>query len=49
VAKEIKRNVSNISEIAERTTSGAQETSQASEHLAELSSNLRALVGGFKV
>jgi len=49
VADEIKRNISSISEIAERTTLGAQETSQASEHLAQLSSRLRELVGGFKV
>jgi len=49
VAEEIKRNITNISEISERTTLGAQETSQASEHLAQLSSRLQSLVGGFKV
>ncbi len=49
VAEEIKRNVSSISSIAERTTVGANETSQASVKLAELSNKLQSLVGGFKV
>jgi methyl-accepting chemotaxis protein len=49
VADEIKRNIVNISQIAERTTMGAEETSQASEHLAQLSSRLQSLVGGFRI
>jgi len=49
VAEEIKGSIINISEIAERTALGAQETSRASEHLAELSNRLQSLVGGFKI
>ncbi len=49
VAEEIKRNISNIATISERTAVGAQETAQASDHLSSLSGELQALVGGFKI
>ncbi|MES9910789.1 MAG: methyl-accepting chemotaxis protein [Candidatus Sedimenticola sp. 4PFRAG1] len=49
VAGDIQQNVGSISGIAAQTTAGANETSQASEHLAELAGKLQAMVGNFKV
>ncbi len=45
---EINRNVVHITEIAQKTSSGAEQTSAAANELAHLSSNLQALVGQFK-
>ncbi|MET0048763.1 MAG: methyl-accepting chemotaxis protein [Sedimenticola sp.] len=48
VADDIRQNVTSISGIAAQTTSGAKETAQASEHLAELAAKLQLMVGNFK-
>ncbi|MET0094541.1 MAG: methyl-accepting chemotaxis protein, partial [Sedimenticola sp.] len=48
VADDIRQNVTSISGIAAQTTSGAKETAQASEHLAELAAKLQSMVGNFK-
>ncbi|MES9960954.1 MAG: methyl-accepting chemotaxis protein [Sedimenticola sp.] len=48
VADDIRQNVTSISGIAAQTTSGAKETAQASEHLAELAAKLQSTVGNFK-
>ena len=49
VAEEINRNISNISEAADRTNRGAVETSSASESLSRMAVDLQDLIGQFKV
>ncbi|WP_455210849.1 methyl-accepting chemotaxis protein [Kaarinaea lacus] len=49
VAEEINKNIVNINHAAERAADGAQQTSAASNALAELAQDLQALVGQFKV
>ena len=49
VAEEINRNIVNISDIVDRTASGAEQTSIASEELANLAGQLHSLVNEFKV
>ena len=49
VAEEINRNVVNINNMAEDVTHGADQTSTASQSLAELASQLQGLVRQFKV
>ncbi|WP_455205203.1 methyl-accepting chemotaxis protein [Kaarinaea lacus] len=49
VAEEINKNIVNINQAAERTASGAQQTSASSDALAGLATQLRSLVGQFKV
>jgi methyl-accepting chemotaxis protein len=49
VAEEINRNIVNITQVAEGTSNGAQQTSAASEQLARLASELQTLVGRFRV
>ena len=48
VAEEINRNVVTISEIADQTTEGAEQTDQASGDLARLAVDLQTLVSQFK-
>ena len=48
-AEEINRNIVNISEIAQETSSGSRETANASDELARLASDLQSQVGKFKV
>ncbi|HED16365.1 MAG TPA: methyl-accepting chemotaxis protein [Gammaproteobacteria bacterium] len=48
-AEEINRNITNITEMANETTAGAQQTSTASGDLARLGTELQGLVGQFKV
>ncbi len=49
VAEEINRNIINISEVAEKSAEGAQQTSVASEELQQLSVQLQDLIGRFQV
>jgi len=49
VSQEIQRNVINIQTIAEETAEGAEQTSQASEEVANLGKQLNVLVGQFRV
>ena len=49
VASEINQSISVISEIGEQTSKGAQRTASASQEMAELASQLQALVGRFRV
>lgn len=49
VAEEINRNITNINGATERTTSGAQETSAASEDLARMAAGLQDLVNRFRL
>ena len=49
VAREINQNISVISEIGEQTSQGAQRIATASQEMAQLASQLQALVGRFKV
>ena len=49
VSEEIQRNVINIETIAEETSAGTEQTSNASAELAHLGLRLRTLVGQFKV
>lgn len=48
-AEEINRNIVNISEIAQETSSGSRETATASDELARLAADLQSQVGKFKV
>ncbi len=49
VAEEINRNVVSIESVSEQTATGAKQTSSASLELANLSEQLKGLVGQFKV
>lgn len=49
VADEINRNVTTISQIADDTSAGATKTSQNSEELVRLATELNHLVGQFKL
>jgi methyl-accepting chemotaxis protein len=49
VAEEINRNIINITQHAERTSSGAQQTAVASSTLSNLSAELQTLMAQFKV
>ncbi len=49
VAREINQNISVISEIGEQTSQGAQQTAVGSQEMAQLASQLQALVGRFKL
>jgi len=49
VSEEIQRNVVNIQTIAEETSAGAEQTSQASLEVARLGEQLRAMVSQFKI
>ncbi len=48
-AEEINRNIVNITEMANETSAGAQQTASASSELARLGTELQAVVGHFKV
>lgn len=48
VAKEINRNVLNISHVADETAKAAQETTDTSHVLAEMAKNLRSMISQFK-
>ncbi len=48
VAEEINRNIRNISEVANETSLGAKDTSEACHELLDLANQLRAAVGQFK-
>ncbi len=49
VAEDISRNITNISQIAERTATQADGTSSASSQLSQLATQLQGLVGQFRV
>ena len=49
VAEDINRNIVNISQIAEETAIGAEQTSKASDELARLAEHLQGLVGQFNI
>ncbi|TCT24126.1 methyl-accepting chemotaxis protein [Thiobaca trueperi] len=49
VAEEMNRNVTSISDAAEGNAQGARQTTEASEQLARLASELQTLVGRFRV
>lgn len=49
VTEEINRNIVNITQIAESTTTGADQTAQASEDLARLAEQLKMLISKFSV
>lgn len=49
VAEEINSNIVNINNMSHDTSAGAQQTAQASDDLAQLATQLQALVGQFKV
>jgi len=49
VSEEVNRNVTNISQIAERTTEGAAELLNASDKLNNLSDHLRTMLGRFRL
>jgi hypothetical protein len=46
---EIKSNFAGVAEAAQRTTRGATDTQKASQQLVEMSTQLRSLVGQFKI
>lgn len=48
VAEEINRNIVNISQVANQTAVGAQQTASASNEMAKLAAQLQLLVGHFK-
>jgi methyl-accepting chemotaxis protein len=48
-AEEINRNIVNISEVAQETAGGSQQTASASDELARLASDLQSQVSKFKV
>lgn len=48
-AEEINRNIVNISEVAQETAGGSQQTASASDELARLASDLQSQVAKFKV
>jgi methyl-accepting chemotaxis protein len=48
-AEEINRNITNITQVAEETASGADELNRASEQLKELSEQLEARLGQFRM
>ena len=48
-AEEINRNIVNISEVAQETAGGSQQTASASDELARLAADLQAQVSKFKV
>jgi len=49
VAEEINKNISNISDVAQQTATGAAQTAGASQELARLAEELQALVNRFRV
>jgi methyl-accepting chemotaxis protein len=49
VADEISKNISNISQVTEQSVLGAQKSSQSSENLAKLASDIQVLTSQFKV
>ncbi|MGD8484342.1 MAG: CZB domain-containing protein, partial [Thioalkalispiraceae bacterium] len=49
VAEEINRNIVNITQIAAETSQGAQNTTQTSSSLADLSMDLQNVIGQFKL
>ena len=49
VTEEINRNVVNISQIAEQTSTGAVQTAQASDDLSKLASQLNGMIAQFRV
>ena len=49
VAEDVNRNVTEAAELARETTDGAQQTAQASQHLARLGEQISALLGRFKI
>jgi len=48
-SSEITRNVGGVAEAAQGTTLGASDTQKASQQLVEMCSQLRSLVGQFKI
>jgi methyl-accepting chemotaxis protein len=49
VAEEINRNIVNISQVADQTVAGAQQTAASSEVLSKLAVQLQDLVAKFRV
>jgi methyl-accepting chemotaxis protein len=49
VAEEINRNVINISQVAEQTVTGADQSSAANARITGLAEQLKGLVGRFKL
>lgn len=49
VTQEVSRNITNIQDVADGTSYGAEQTSQTSQEVAKLSSALQSLVSQFKV
>lgn len=49
VVEDVNRNVTEAAELARETTDGAQQTAQASQHLARLGEQISALLGRFKI
>jgi methyl-accepting chemotaxis protein len=48
-ASEISGNIAGVAEAASNTSQSVAESQKATEHLAEMSSQMRALVGQFKI
>ncbi|PRB81313.1 chemotaxis protein [Pseudomonas sp. MYb185] len=49
VVEDVNRNVTEAAELARETTDGAQQTAQASEHLARIGQQISSLLGRFKI
>lgn len=49
VVEDVNRNVTEAAELARETTDGAQQTAQASEHLARIGQQISNLLGRFKI
>lgn len=49
VAEEMNRNITSVNDLGHRITTGANETTGASEELAQLTAGLQSLIYKFKV
>ena len=49
VADEMNRNIVNISQVADQTASGSEQTTIAANELAKLASDLQQLISQFKI
>ncbi len=49
VAEEINRNINNVSDIAQQTSTASGQSAATSEELARLASDLQQLIGRFRV
>ena len=49
VVEDVNRNVTEAAELARSTTDGAQQTAQASQHLAQIGEQISALLGRFRI